>query len=163
MGGTTWCTRQHRRELPFDLSLLEDLNPRLADAGPCCKRGAVQLVNASPLEATRTSADGSYRVREHGGPLRCTCPWFAEHQGEPRAVQTQSAGSAGLCGDFAAMTQTRSKPFYGTPLGRCILAGDITRVMDAVDAVPKAERTVGWLGARANDGSLETDPHSAGG
>lgn len=70
------------RELPFDLSLLEDLNPRLADARALLQTGAVQLVTASPLEATVQSADVSYRVREHGGLLRCTCPWFAKHQGE---------------------------------------------------------------------------------
>ncbi|MBK7006980.1 MAG: hypothetical protein IPH37_19170 [Burkholderiales bacterium] len=32
------------------------------------------------------------------------------------------------------MTATRSKPAHGTPLGYCILAGDISGVMDAVDA-----------------------------
>ncbi|MBK7006994.1 MAG: SWIM zinc finger family protein [Burkholderiales bacterium] len=68
--------------MPFDLSLLEDLNPRLADARALLQTGAVQLVTASPLEATVQSADVSYRVREHGGLLRCTCPWFAKHQGE---------------------------------------------------------------------------------
>ena len=70
------------RELPFDPSLLEDLNPRLADARALLQGGAVLLVTASPLEAVVHSADVSYRVREQGGLLRCTCPWFAKHQGE---------------------------------------------------------------------------------
>ena len=70
------------RELPFDPSLLEDLNPRLSDARALLEGGAVQLVSASPLEAVVHSADVSYRVREHDGLLRCTCPWFARHQGE---------------------------------------------------------------------------------
>ncbi len=70
------------RELPFDLSLLEDLNPRLADARALLQGGAVQLVTAAPLEAVVHSADVSYRVREQDGLLRCTCPWFARHQGE---------------------------------------------------------------------------------
>ncbi|HOE40611.1 MAG TPA: SWIM zinc finger domain-containing protein, partial [Rhodoferax sp.] len=70
------------RELPFDLCLLEDLNPRLADARALLQGGAVQLVTAAPLEAVVHSADVSYRVREQDGLLRCTCPWFARHQGE---------------------------------------------------------------------------------
>ncbi|MBK7006800.1 MAG: hypothetical protein IPH37_18070 [Burkholderiales bacterium] len=47
------------------------------------------------------------------------------------------------------MTQPEANPFYGTPLGRCILAGDINGVMDAVDAMPAAERTVALAGVRA--------------
>ncbi len=70
------------RVLPFDLSLLEDMHPRLADARALLQSDAVQLLSTAPLEALVRSADVSYRVREQDGLLRCTCPWFAKHQGE---------------------------------------------------------------------------------
>ncbi|OYT93614.1 MAG: hypothetical protein CFE43_02525 [Burkholderiales bacterium PBB3] len=70
------------RLLPFDLSLLEDMHPRLADARALLQSDAVQLLSTAPLEALVRSADVSYRVREQDGLLRCTCPWFAKHQGE---------------------------------------------------------------------------------
>jgi hypothetical protein len=70
------------RELPFEPELLEDLNPRLADARALLKAGAVQLHCADPLDAMVQSGDVHYHVREQAGMLRCTCPWFAKHQGE---------------------------------------------------------------------------------
>lgn len=70
------------RELPFAPDLLEDLNPRLADARALLQAGAVQLRSTAPLEALVHSGNVHYHVRAHGGILRCTCPWFAKHQGE---------------------------------------------------------------------------------
>lgn len=70
------------RELPFAPDLLEDLNPRLADARTLLHAGAVQLRSSTPLEALVHSGDVHYHVREHAGLLRCTCPWFAQYQGE---------------------------------------------------------------------------------
>jgi len=70
------------RELPFARDLLEDLNPRLADARALLHAGAVQLLSTSPLGALVHSGDVRYHVREHDGILRCTCPWFAKHLGE---------------------------------------------------------------------------------
>ena len=70
------------RVLPFDLSLLEDMHPRLADARALLQSNSVQLLSSAPLDALVHSADVSYRVREQEGLLRCTCPWFAKHQGE---------------------------------------------------------------------------------
>lgn len=70
------------RVLPFDLSLLEDMHPRLADARALLRDGAVGLISAAPLEAQVQSADVCYHVRERDGQMHCTCPWFAKHQGE---------------------------------------------------------------------------------
>jgi hypothetical protein len=70
------------RVLPYDLSMLDDLHPRLADARALVDGGAVTLRTIAPLDATVASGDVTYRVREESGLLRCTCPWFAKHQGE---------------------------------------------------------------------------------
>lgn len=70
------------RVLPVDLAQLDDMNPRLADARALLQAGAVRLVSSTPLDAEVHNADVSYRVREVDGLMRCTCPWFARHQGE---------------------------------------------------------------------------------
>ena len=70
------------RVLPFDLSAVEDMHPRLRDARDLLASGAVQIVKSQPVEATVKSSDGLHAVREVDGQLRCTCPWFAKHQGE---------------------------------------------------------------------------------
>lgn len=67
------------RVLPFDLSIVEDMHPRLAGAKALL--GAVTLTRSSPLEADVRSGDVVHRVREVDGALRCTCPWFGRHQG----------------------------------------------------------------------------------
>jgi len=84
------------RVLPFDLSQLEDLNPRLADARALLRSGAVRLISTAPLEAQVQSADVSYLVREVVGVLRCTCPWFAKHQGERGPCKHVLAAQAAL-------------------------------------------------------------------
>jgi hypothetical protein len=70
------------RVLPFDLAMADDLHPRLVDAKALIESGAVKLVRAEPFEADVASGDTAHRVREVEGELRCTCPWFAKHQGE---------------------------------------------------------------------------------
>jgi hypothetical protein len=70
------------RVLPFDLGMAEELHPRLTDARELLESGAVKLLRASPFEADVASGDAAHRVREVDGELRCTCPWFARHQGE---------------------------------------------------------------------------------
>ncbi|MBN1664084.1 MAG: SWIM zinc finger family protein [Deltaproteobacteria bacterium] len=69
------------RVLPFDLSLAEDMHPRLAGARQLIKEGAVRLLRHAPVEASVRSGDVEHHVREVDGELRCTCPWFAKHQG----------------------------------------------------------------------------------
>jgi SWIM zinc finger len=70
------------RVLPFDLSMADDLHPRLADAKALIDAAAISIVNRDPFEADVRSSEVAYRVREVDGELRCTCPWFAKHQGE---------------------------------------------------------------------------------
>lgn len=70
------------RVLPFDLSLAEDLHPRLAGARSLLEAGAVHITRHAPLEAAVRSSDVDYHVRAVEGELRCTCPWFAKYQGK---------------------------------------------------------------------------------
>jgi hypothetical protein len=69
------------RVLPFDLALGEDMHPRLAGARALIQAGAVSIISEAPLEAAVDSGDVAHRVREAGGELTCTCPWYARHQG----------------------------------------------------------------------------------
>ncbi len=69
------------RVLPFDLSAVEDMHPRLADARALLADGAVQVLGTAPIEARVHSGGTTHGVRELDGELRCTCPWFAKHQG----------------------------------------------------------------------------------
>ena len=47
------------------------------------------------------------------------------------------------------MADSEANPFYETPLGRCILAGDITGVMDTADSMSADERSVARIGVQA--------------
>jgi hypothetical protein len=81
-GFDVFDNRYFHRVLPFDLTMQEDLHPRLVDARALVKSKAVTVVKVSPFEATVASGGTEHRVREVQGELRCTCPWFAKHQGE---------------------------------------------------------------------------------
>lgn len=74
--------RYFHRVLPFDLSGLDGMHPRLADAQALLQQGAVQLAGGASVSARVRSGDVEYWVREVSGELRCNCPWFAQHQGE---------------------------------------------------------------------------------
>lgn len=69
------------RVLPFDLSLIDDMHPRLAGARALVEEGAVTLVRLAPFEAAVRSGGVLHRVGESDGELVCTCPWFAKFQG----------------------------------------------------------------------------------
>ncbi|GAA2255576.1 SWIM zinc finger domain-containing protein [Streptomyces amakusaensis] len=66
------------RELPYEPDRTERHNPRLVDARRLLAAGAVTLDGES---ASVVSGPRVYRVREAGGQLRCTCAWWADHQG----------------------------------------------------------------------------------
>lgn len=70
------------RELPFDLSMAEDLHPRLVSARELLQADAVRIVSEKPAELEIASGGITHRVREADGELRCTCPWFAKYQGQ---------------------------------------------------------------------------------
>lgn len=88
-------SRYFHRELPFDLSLVEKVQPRLAAARELLKvDGAVAIVDEesaagsdSVLIVAVKSGSVTYRVRfladsdREAGSARCACPWFAKHGG----------------------------------------------------------------------------------
>jgi hypothetical protein len=89
------------RELPFDLALVERLQPRLRDARKLAAEGGVRVERSGEdgIAAWVRGSGVEHRVTldEHGG--RCTCPWYAKHRGERGpckhvlAVQIASGGS----------------------------------------------------------------------
>jgi hypothetical protein len=71
------------RELPFDLDLVEQLQPRLRDARELVESGGVRIVSSGEtVEAYVRGTDVEHRVRSAGDELRCTCPWYSKHQGK---------------------------------------------------------------------------------
>lgn len=74
--------RYFHRVLPLDLSGIADMHPRLADAQRLLEADAIAVQTQQPFEATVRSGGIDHRVREVDGELRCTCPWFAAHQGQ---------------------------------------------------------------------------------
>jgi hypothetical protein len=65
------------RELPFDLSRIPDLHPRLADARAIVNSDNVEL----DAEGAWVRGRGAeYRVRrDAAGAWRCSCPWTGRH------------------------------------------------------------------------------------
>ena len=68
------------RELPFDLDRVADLHPRLLDARRLVADGGVRL--ESPAVAWVRGTDTEHHVRLSPTGDRCTCTWWAKHQGE---------------------------------------------------------------------------------
>jgi hypothetical protein len=71
------------RELPFDLSRVETLQPRLRHARKLLERAGVHIVRQEEdrVEAMVAGSGVEHRVRLTGDEAHCTCPWFAKHQG----------------------------------------------------------------------------------
>lgn len=71
------------RELPFDLSLVEKLQPRLQDARELVDGGKVRIIrhNADGLEARVAGTEVDHRVTCKADVWKCTCRWYAKHQG----------------------------------------------------------------------------------
>ncbi len=72
------------RELPFDYESIEGLHPRLRDARKLVEEDGVQVEQES-AEGVTAWVRGSgveHRVRLTPEGDRCTCPWWAKHQGE---------------------------------------------------------------------------------
>ncbi len=71
------------RELPFDLSRVEQLQPRLLDARKLLASDGVHLITNTPdlVEAWVRGTDCEHRVRITPEGARCTCPWYAKHLG----------------------------------------------------------------------------------
>ncbi|MEA2609915.1 MAG: hypothetical protein QOJ75_2158 [Chloroflexota bacterium] len=74
-----------RRELPFDASRTERLQPRLRDARRLVERAAVRIESADALGlAAWVAGVGGieYRVRSSADGWSCTCPWYGRHRGD---------------------------------------------------------------------------------
>ena len=71
--------KHFHRDLPFDRTALESMQPRLSAARELLEDGAVEVEGD---RATVGSGSSSYLVRFTAEGTRCTCPWFAKHRGE---------------------------------------------------------------------------------
>jgi hypothetical protein len=73
-----------QRELPFDLSGAERLQPRLRDARRLVATGSVRVerTDAEELVAWVAGSGVEHRVRVRSEGAACTCPWFGRHRGE---------------------------------------------------------------------------------
>jgi len=72
------------RELPFDLELVEELQPRLKKARRLVEEKAVRVVSNrdGEVEAYVKGDGAEHRVMLSDDDGRCTCPWYAKHPGE---------------------------------------------------------------------------------
>ena len=75
------AARWFHRELPFDLSTVDALHPRLRGARKLVADGGVQVEaqRESRVDAWVRGTGVEHRVRLNGETWRCTCPWFAKH------------------------------------------------------------------------------------
>lgn len=73
-----------QRELPFDLSLFETLQPRLKAARKLIADSNVRLGARTDdqLELFVAGTGVEHRVRLSSAGAKCTCPWFSKHQGQ---------------------------------------------------------------------------------
>jgi hypothetical protein len=71
------------RVLPFDMTLVETLQPRLKDARKLVAEGGVRVVrqDANGVEAYVKGSGVEHRVRLDVESARCSCPWYAKYQG----------------------------------------------------------------------------------
>lgn len=67
------------RDLPFDMSRVEGMNPRLKAARGLLDAGAVRW---SGEDADVVSKDVRHRVNRGDEGWRCTCPWYAKNGGQ---------------------------------------------------------------------------------
>jgi hypothetical protein len=76
--------RFFHRELPFDLSQIDALQPRLRDARQLVAEGGVRIEwqEGERVEAYVRGTGVEHRVRLNAEEARCSCPWYAKHEGE---------------------------------------------------------------------------------
>lgn len=72
------------RRLPFKLSRIMSLNPRLKDAEKLLQEGKVVIVQktADKVEAQVEGSGVKHTVILSGDKEQCTCTWFSKNQGE---------------------------------------------------------------------------------
>jgi hypothetical protein len=69
------------RELPFDLSQVEKLQPRLQSARKLLEEGKVRIAGntGNQIEAFVAGSGVEHRVRLGADQDKCTCPWYSKH------------------------------------------------------------------------------------
>ncbi|MEM9348163.1 MAG: SWIM zinc finger family protein [Planctomycetota bacterium] len=76
------------REMPFDLDLVDKMQPRLKGANKLLADGKVKIVKrigdgSTDLSVGGTGVDHYVRLRDADDEQdKCTCPWFSKYQGE---------------------------------------------------------------------------------
>lgn len=71
------------RELPFDLGAVEALQPRLVAARGLVAAGGIEIgePREGSVEVFVPGSDVKHRVVVGEDDARCSCPWFAQHEG----------------------------------------------------------------------------------
>lgn len=72
------------RELPFNMELIGELQPRLQKAYKLVQERAVRVVSKTEdsVEAYVKGDGAEHRVMLNQSDGRCSCPWYAKHPGE---------------------------------------------------------------------------------
>lgn len=111
LAGFDLTTQQFfHRELPFDLTQIEDLQPRLVNARKLLANQQVKLVKrqdagdgqddaafCADLAVAGTGVEHQVRLRPDGD--KCTCPWFSKYQGQRGSCKHILAARMFLEGD----------------------------------------------------------------
>jgi SWIM zinc finger len=77
--------RYFHRELPFDLTKVEEMQPRLGNARKLVEGGLVRRLSVADREVPTFEVQGTgtmHRVRIADDQQSCTCPWFSKYQGQ---------------------------------------------------------------------------------
>jgi len=69
------------RVLPFDLEKVEQLQPRLKSARGLVEQVEILSQNGPDVDATVPGSDFTHYVRLRLAGNKCTCAWYARHQG----------------------------------------------------------------------------------
>jgi hypothetical protein len=74
----------YHRELPFDLEVVEDLQPRMQKARKLIEDNSVRITKhkGDEVEAYVKGDGAEHRVMLSENDGRCTCPWYSKHPGE---------------------------------------------------------------------------------
>jgi hypothetical protein len=77
------------RELPFDMELVDELQPRLQAARELCSQNKVRIAKqATPqIEAYVQGTETEHRVVLSETDATCTCRWFSKYQGSRGACK----------------------------------------------------------------------------
>jgi len=72
------------RQLPYKMNRILSLNPRLKDAEKLLEENKVEIISRKDdtIEVRVEGSGVKHTVMLHGERARCTCTWFARHQGE---------------------------------------------------------------------------------